>query len=499
MSIEYIIVQAGGRGSRLGKYTENKPKALLSIDNLPMIFHLFNRFPNKKYIIISDYKYDVMVRYLGKFAEIDYKIIKTNEKGTCSGIRESISILPEGNSFVLIWSDLILGDKYNIDKLEDNNYIGISKDFECRWSYKDGYFEERKSYEDGVAGFFIFKDRNIIKDVPVRGEFVKWLKDKGIIFEKINLYGTKEYGDLKSLENKRTELKSRPFNEVKIKGERVIKKPLDKKGEELAVNEIDWYREVNKYGYNAIPKIYRYDPLEMDKVGKALYQVELDEKSKLIVIDNIIEELKKLHSIKQVKKDLGALRNTYYEKTLSRLDSIKELIPFSDNKKILINGKLCKNIYFYKKEFKSIVEDLLYKTDFAFIHGDCTFSNILVDDIKKIYFIDPRGYFGDLKFYGDPYYDWAKLYYSIVGNYDNFNNRKFNLRINEKDVEIEIKQGGWEYLEEYFIRKAKINDIKKLRLIHAVIWLSLTTYVWDDYDSICGAFYKGLEYLNEFI
>ena len=38
-------------------------------------------------------------------------------------------------------------------------------------------------------------------------------------------------------------------------------------------------------------------------------------------------------------------------------------------------------------------------------------------DMKTI-LIDPRGYFGKTKFYGDVDYDWAKLYYSLCGEYE---------------------------------------------------------------------------------
>ena len=38
-----------------------------------------------------------------------------------------------------------------------------------------------------------------------------------------------------------------------------------------------------------------------------------------------------------------------------------------------------------------------------------------------------------------------------------------------------------------------------IKLIHAIIWLSLTTYAWEDYDSICGAFYNGIYYLADVI
>ena len=39
--LDYIIVQAGGKGTRMGALTQNKPKALVPVNNLPMIFHLF--------------------------------------------------------------------------------------------------------------------------------------------------------------------------------------------------------------------------------------------------------------------------------------------------------------------------------------------------------------------------------------------------------------------------------------------------------------------------
>ena len=95
-------------------------------------------------------------------------------------------------------------------------------------------------------------------------------------------------------------------------------------------------------------------------------------------------------------------------------------------------------------------------------------------------------------------YDWLKLYYSVVGNYDQFNLKRFQLKINENDVNLTIKSSGWEALEDYFFELLgqEVNR-EQIKLLHAIIWLSLTTYAWEDYDSICGAFYKGLECLEE--
>lgn len=62
--MKYIIVQAGGKGTRLKHLTKNKPKALVPIDNLPMLFHLFKKYPDKRFIIIADYHREVLREYL---------------------------------------------------------------------------------------------------------------------------------------------------------------------------------------------------------------------------------------------------------------------------------------------------------------------------------------------------------------------------------------------------------------------------------------------------
>ena len=93
-------------------------------------------------------------------------------------------------------------------------------------------------------------------------------------------------------------------------------------------------------------------------------------------------------------------------------------------------------------------------------------------------------------------YDWAKLYYSIVGNYDRFNLKEFGLDIGKEGIELNISSNHWEDMEEDFFELTK-TDPEEIKLLHAVIWLSLTTYAWQDYDSVCGAFYNGLYYLED--
>lgn len=62
-NLRHIIIQAGGKGTRLEGLTRNKPKCLVPYNNLPIIFHLFAKFKGANFTIIADYKIEVLQKY----------------------------------------------------------------------------------------------------------------------------------------------------------------------------------------------------------------------------------------------------------------------------------------------------------------------------------------------------------------------------------------------------------------------------------------------------
>ena len=42
-----------------------------------------------------------------------------------------------------------------------------------------------------------------------------------------------------------------------------------------------------------------------------------------------------------------------------------------------------------------------------------------------------------------------------------------------------------------------LKKYKKIEIIHALIWLSLSGYVKDDIDSILASFYNGIYWMNK--
>lgn len=498
MSKEYIIVQAGGKGTRMGYLTYNKPKALVSIDNLPMLFHLFKLFPESKFIIIGDYKYDVLNKYLQVFADVSYELIDARKKtGTCAGIDEALDYIPLQTRFMIVWSDLILPKSYEIPK-ENNNYVGISADFKCRWSFINQKFEEEASKEHGVAGLFIFKDKSELSGIPSEGEFVRWLSKQHIQFEEEILFKTKEYGLLSEYNTQKIS-KCRPFNEIVDKGDRIIKNGINEQGIKLATREVAWYRKLRDLKFDNMPCIYNYVPLEMEKInGKNIYEYRnLTYEMKQEILKKLIDCISAIHSYESIEVNKESYYEAYIGKTFERLNKVKDLIPFAKDEYIVINEKKCQNIFYVREEVETLVMGYMPKK-FKLLHGDCTFSNILLKNNITPIVIDPRGYFGYTEFYGDEAYDWVKLYYSVVGNYDQFNLKRFILKIEENHVNLEIESNGWEELEDIFfgLLEGKVTR-KQIKILHALTWLSLTTYAWDNYDSICGAFYNGTEILND--
>lgn len=502
--MEYIIVQAGGRGSRLEYLTANKPKALVPVENMPMIFHLFNKFPKKKFIIIADYKKEVMHRYLKAFAKVDYEVIDADGSGTCAGIQQALQIIPDEKAFMLIWSDLILDKDFMLpNDYQDGNepineYVGLSQTFTCRWKYEKQKFEEERSEKYGVAGFFLFKNKESLRDVPREGELVRWMHGQNIMFQPWGLAGTREFGLIEEYEKLELD-KCRPFNKIEIDGEVLTKTAVDEQGEKLAIRENAWYEKAKELEISILPHIYQTKPLKMEYIlGNNIYECDMsiDEKRKLL--HTLIFELKKLHNSEATEPDENSIKEAYFSKTMSRLSKIEELVPFAKDETITINGKSCRNVFYHMDEFEKKLDSLLCDR-FCFIHGDCTFSNMMVRENCEPVLIDPRGYFGFTELYGDPRYDWAKLYYSLVGNYDQFNLKRFRLDIGanaHEGVNLVIESNNWEQLEDDFFEFTEANK-EEIKLLHAVIWLSLTTYAWQDYDSICGAFYNGLWYLED--
>lgn len=494
--VSYVIVQSGGKGTRLGHYTWNRPKCLIPVNDVPMIVNTLKVFQNKKVIIIGDHLFDILESYLNTFhSEYDYELIKTDEIGTAAGLQEAVNLIPENEPFILTWSDLFF-QKQQEFKFGTSLLVGLSDTFKCRWRLKNNKFENIESSSEGVSGFFVFENKSKFNLIKTDKSLVRgFLSDHYSENEISSFYNHDcfEVGDIQKYEEiLNNKVNHRYFNEVKIVEDKVYKKCVDENYASVFENEKNWYKFVeNKF--TRIPKLYSVDPLVLQKInGKHLWQVDENKKS---IVENYCDTLNELHSLYSIKKFNNECKEVYYSKSISRVEEVKNIIKFIDQSVIIINGKKCLNPIVHIEQFETSLKDIFTLDEYNVIHGDPTFSNTLVDSNNQIWLIDPRGVFGSTLVYGDRRYDWAKLYYSAVGNYDSINSKKFKVNIIDSEVNLDIHDNGYQDYGDMIVERSEIEK-QNLELIHASIWLSLTGYVKEDIDAVLFSFYKGCELWN---
>jgi hypothetical protein len=113
------------------------------------------------------------------------------------------------------------------------------------------------------------------------------------------------------------------------------------------------------------------------------------------------------------------------------------------------------------------------------VHGDTVMTNILVNHLDKIKFIDMRGMLGDkLTICGDFLYDWAKLYQSLVG-YDKI--------LMGKQLNITYERKMLNLFEEYFVKLYSESDLEHLKIITKSLLFSLIPL---HNNELCYEFYE---------
>ena len=346
----------------------------------------------------------------------------------------------------------------------------------------------------------MFEDKNILSGMVEGGSFTRWLAAQKITLNELIMVDTAEVGTVDALKKiSNTNARCRPYNKMTFKGETVIKEALTADAQKLLQREIDWYERIADVPSISIPKIHSTAPLTMERVhGDNICLTAIADDRKPIVIKKMVDSLKALHQLDRREPNPFDMAKDYYQKTLARVRTIAPVIPFSNEPIININGRAMKNPLRHLDAFQRMTQ-LAQSTaqEFGIIHGDCTFSNTLIDTDEKIYMIDARGYFGNTKLVGDVDYDWAKMYYSIVGAFDQFNIRNFELTIDDEGVKYSIERSGWEQCERYFFRLLPECNVQRIKFIHSIIWLSLASHCWEDYDSMCLAFYNGVALWND--
>lgn len=483
--IKNVIIQAGGKGERAGRYAKNKPKCLISILGKPLLFHICDEFPsaNIRLILAKDSNNEKVVE---KFLELhpSYKdhinVISTHNTGDSSSLKDTLSLCVDHT--LICWSDIL----FKLPEFDyEQNTVFTTNAIPCRWKIKEG---------DGIMGcFYVAHPTDSLPYFLNDGCIITTLQNEDYKYITANI-DCKEFGMEDELVNYYSQtIPIRHYNKLVMKDTIVEKFSIDGK---LIEREIRWYDEITNFGFTNAPKKLKDSPLTLERIqGSNLYEYL---QNNVLPPTLVFELLDKLHNLQQYSLSTANHKQVVVEETVKRLGIIANLHEILQKDTIWINGVECVN---YVKHVDQLISKLrtylLNEQHIITAHGDPILSNILIDSDEKLYLIDPRGYYGSIEGpMGTVLYDYAKLYFSAVMNFDTFNRKLFSLTIGDgASIDIDSRPYCVGFEREFNL---KFNDhyMFKIKLLAAAMWLRFGSCVLDDYDSILGSIIRGIQAVN---
>jgi hypothetical protein len=296
---------------------------------------------------------------------------------------------------------------------------------------------------------------------------------------------------------------------------------IKKSSEEKLLHEINYYKNLPENLKVYFPRIIEKNTsvkkpysLELEyyaytNLGDLMINTQYNKKDWTDILEFIflyINNYKLEKSIKSTKVDINKMLIEKTENEFFKLaNSDKFFDEFTKQEKIILNGQELYNFSYIWENLKEKILCLDYEKDFYFIHGDLCFSNILysknpINNDAVLKFIDPRGTFGSKDYYGDLYYDLAKLSHSINGGYEYIIYDQFELNIENNKVELVYKNDNKDKIYDIFEEKIISTGYnpKIITMIEGLIYIGMCARHYDSKERQKVMYLTGVKLLNEF-
>ncbi len=510
--IDYIVICASGKGTRLLPLTKHIPKLLVNVNNNCILYNIINYWKHYsyKYVIIIDREYnDIVSFYLNLIkttCNIEYEILniecKNGEENSYTINKALVSDKYIDKKILITWCDIFPNSFIPSELFANNNIIFTYKNYGRYDAYNNSI--EKKMYGNIIGIYYFAKFNRLIHYEPQMdicdcyksnfGDFITYeiqlLVDIG---DNNKLY---EY-----LNSNDIQYKTRYFNSIIETPENtLIKMSTCQYGDLIIKNEMLFYKYHNNNDTvkEVIPSIKQFNDNSfiMTKInGNMMFNVFNNAKipSQIILLKQIINTLNIIHSAHTIEIDKEILINDinieFYSKIFNRIENIGLLLNnFTFIKRV--NGIKIKydHTYIINKLFARISKHYQKNPSYCSIHGDPHMSNILCDSNNNLFFIDPRGYFGTTKIFGLKEYDYSKITYSLSG-FDEINrNENHFFIINNDNIDVNITNNMSSIHLNVFEEFNK-NILIDMTILH---WFGLTDYVKNNIHKCISAYYYGI-------
>jgi capsule biosynthesis phosphatase len=238
-----------------------------------------------------------------------------------------------------------------------------------------------------------------------------------------------------------TDVQPRNFNQVEYNDDKVIKTTSNN-------GETYYYQNIPDNVKYLFPKVYNIskNKITLENIeGVNFSYLYTNKLLKTEDLDKLLLSLESLHSI--TTSEYLKIYSNYSDKLKSRYYSN---IDFYNN---ILDSK---SIYLELSKYLALYS----QGTSGMIHGDPVFTNVFQTK-NEIKFIDMRGKLGDeLSIYGDIYYDFSKVYQSLLG---------YDYIISD----IELDNIYIDKFTKYFESKFNLQELSNIKLITASLFFTL--------------------------
>lgn len=490
-----VCILTAGLGSRMGPYSSIINKGLLPYKNKALISHIIDQFGNDKHFVIAvGYNAEQIIDYINiAHPDLDVIFVKVpNYDSPHAGPAQSLYRCKEhlDQRFYFVSCDTLFHG-FDINKNTDKNWIGIApRPSDQSYKYCNVKIENEKVTEiidkefcddtfQSFIGLMHIKDYDVFFDNMSKTIEYKTEISQGF-HNNLNLYAyALTWQDFGTYDLYRYEvLKETAFDFSKTNeffytvNNRIIKFHKDR--------EVSYDKYVRTlFNSSVFPEDFSYKGnfhYYTKLPGTTLYENITPE-----IFSKLLNWLQNKVWFKVIESDFSEkCYDFYYKKTVARLEQFYAKYPsFCDFEMVNQSSVLPLQTCLKLIDWKNISNGLP-----AFTHGDLQFDNILYN--KEFVLLDWRQKFSD-SYFGDLYYDLAKMYGGMILNYNAIKHgclehqyQDQHLDVNLKDLhqESEIFNVFYQFIErnEY--------DLSKVELLVPIIYANMSPLHEPPFDKI---------------